>query len=394
MITPGKIDEWLREVEERPESAGLIIRYITNRLKDLSERNEALQNENIALVTEKKIEQYQERITRLEYQLELLKRQVSQGGGMPESENRCLLVFSKLGGILRRRIDPLSDFAPGQILFSLQGAAPAEEQMRLAVVGEVDELLILFNSGRTQRIPVDDVPLSGANPIDWRAAQQIERRGSETIANILSIGRMALSDYAVQVSRKGCLKKVTGKYFQSYVAKDNIGTGVKAATDETFGVVLCCAGETLVLVSREGELMALNTDHAPVAIQEMFKLGATDHVVSAFVLNKGDEIALMNSESNLYRYLPSWLGEGAPEQPIKRALFSKLKRAEGLRVVSACPAVETDWGLALTSDGRIISFPLEKATSSGVKAPGLNKADKVVDFTVTAWEQESRSASS
>lgn len=393
MITPGKIDEWLREVEERPESAALIIRYITNRLKDLSERNDALQNENIALVTEKKIEQYQERIIRLEYQLELLKRHVTQGDVSQMNERRSLLVFSRLGGVARRQIDLLNDFVPGQVLTVLQDAALFEEQARLAVVGEADELLILFNSGRTQRLPVADVALSSADAISWRAAQQIERRGSETIANILPIGRMALSDYAVQVSRKGCLKKVTGKYFQSYVAKDNIGTGVKAATDETFGVVLCGAGETLVLVSREGELMALNTDHAPVAIQEMFKLGATDHVVSAFVLNSGKEIALVNSEGAVYRYLPGWLGEGAPEQPIKRALFSKLKRAEGLRVVSACAAVKTDWGLVLTGDGRIISFPLEKATSSGIKAPGLNKADKVVDFVVAPWDAESLSAS-
>ena len=389
MITPGKIDEWLREVEERPESAALIIRYIANRLKDLSERNEALQNENIALVTEKKVEQYQERINRLEYQLELLKRQVNQGDVIQTGDRRSLLVFSKLGGIVRRQIDTLSDFAPGQVLTTLQDAAPTEEQVRLRVVGDVDELLVLFNSGRTERMAVEDVPLSSGSAIAWRTAQQIERRGSETLANILPIGRMALSEYAVQVSRKGYLKKVTAKYFQSYVTKDNIGTGIKAPNDETFGVVLCNARETLVLVSREGELLALNTEHAPVAIQEIFKLGATDHIVSAFILGREREIALMCCDGTVYRYAPSWLGEQAPEQPIKRALFSKLKRAEGIRVAAVGAAAKTDWGLALAGDGRIVSFPLEKVTSSGIKAPGVSKTDKVVDFTATAWEQDS-----
>src|SRR5919109_3975667 len=69
-----KIDEWMKEVEERPESALTIVRLVTRRLRDLTERNEGLLAENIALQNGTRVEEYQKRIAHLEYQLELLKR--------------------------------------------------------------------------------------------------------------------------------------------------------------------------------------------------------------------------------------------------------------------------------------------------------------------------------
>ena len=76
MITPEKIEEWIKEAEQRPSSAPLIIQFIANRLRDLAGRNEELLAENIALLTGKRVEEYQQRIAHLEYQLELLKRQL------------------------------------------------------------------------------------------------------------------------------------------------------------------------------------------------------------------------------------------------------------------------------------------------------------------------------
>ena len=76
MITPEKIDEWIQEAEERPWSASLLIRHIANRLNEVSQWNEELHAENIALRSEKKVEEFERQIASLEYQLELLKRQV------------------------------------------------------------------------------------------------------------------------------------------------------------------------------------------------------------------------------------------------------------------------------------------------------------------------------
>ncbi len=42
LINSDKIEEWVREVEQRPASAPLIIRYIASRLEELTRRDEEL----------------------------------------------------------------------------------------------------------------------------------------------------------------------------------------------------------------------------------------------------------------------------------------------------------------------------------------------------------------
>ena len=73
-MTLPKIEEWIKEVEARPASAQAILKLIAGRLRDLTERNEALLAENIALQDGSKVEEYKRRIAHLEYQLDLLKR--------------------------------------------------------------------------------------------------------------------------------------------------------------------------------------------------------------------------------------------------------------------------------------------------------------------------------
>src|SRR5688572_31690725 len=69
-----KIDEWMKEAETRPESAVTIVRLVASRLRELTERNEELLAENIALQNGTRVEEFQKRIAHLEYQLDLLKR--------------------------------------------------------------------------------------------------------------------------------------------------------------------------------------------------------------------------------------------------------------------------------------------------------------------------------
>jgi len=57
LIPSQKIDEWVREVEERPSSAPVILRFIASRLSELAQRNEELLAENIELQTGQKVEQ-------------------------------------------------------------------------------------------------------------------------------------------------------------------------------------------------------------------------------------------------------------------------------------------------------------------------------------------------
>jgi len=69
-----KIDEWIKEAEERPHSAVTIVKLAAKRMRELTERNEELLAENIALQNGTRVEEYQKRIAHLEYQLDMLKR--------------------------------------------------------------------------------------------------------------------------------------------------------------------------------------------------------------------------------------------------------------------------------------------------------------------------------
>ena len=70
MITPEQIEEWIRELEDRPHSGAKLIRSIGNRLRELDAWNQELLADNIALRSEHRVEEYEQRIASLEYQLE------------------------------------------------------------------------------------------------------------------------------------------------------------------------------------------------------------------------------------------------------------------------------------------------------------------------------------
>ena len=69
-----KIDEWMKEAEARPESAVTIVKLIARRLRELTERNEELLAENIALQNGTRVEEYQKRIVHLEFQLKVFRK--------------------------------------------------------------------------------------------------------------------------------------------------------------------------------------------------------------------------------------------------------------------------------------------------------------------------------
>src|SRR3990172_1067969 len=114
MSFPNKIDEWIEEAKARPESALTLMRLIAGRLRELTERNEALLAENIALQNGTRVEEYQTRIAHLEYQLDLLKRRFGTEGmalaeipADPEQPlTASLLVYNGRGRIFRAELAP------------------------------------------------------------------------------------------------------------------------------------------------------------------------------------------------------------------------------------------------------------------------------------------------
>jgi DNA gyrase/topoisomerase IV subunit A len=384
MITPEKIEEWIREAEERPGSATVLLQYIANRVRDLTARNEELRAENLALRTEKRVEEYQQRIANLEYQLDLLRRQL--GGDLPagvisaraEANQTAvsLLLYDSQGRILRSALGP-ANLADGAELARLAGerSADGDEQPRLMVVPSFEELLFVFSSGRIATLAVESIPAS--SPLDWSKAQSPqEARGGETLACLAPISRMAMAEFMLQASRRGYVKKLMTSLSSSILNKHYIGTGAVIPGDRTHTLLLGGKDDRLVLVSREGYLLTLDVRDLPFSPEEAFRLGPTDLISSMFTAGGGRSILVMTQLGKLVHWTEDRLETVHALKSKGQALFSAQRRERGTRVVGAAAVREEDWGVALHRDGRITAHSVRSMVENGAIA-----GEDLVDFT-------------
>ena len=380
MISPEKVEEWIKEVNERPESAALIVQFIANRLRDLSARNEALVEENIALMTGKRVEEYEGRIAHLEYQLELLKRQVSEGGAVGAApavrrapgEAPNLLVFHSGGRVLRVEAG-LEAQPQGGLLGRVDGLqVTGAEPPRLAVARAADELLFVFSSGRVAALPVSAItparPVKGqgAGVWDWTQAPQPEApRAGETLACIAPISRIALAENLLQVSRRGYAKKIRAAMTQSILANHYIGTGIKLTADRAFALCLQTKEERLTLVSWEGYLLSLEVRSLAHSVEEAMRLAPTDHLAAAFVCPAQAQVLAMTQIGKAVVVSAEALQQPGGLRTRGQAVFSQQRRSKGVRLVGAAALRDGEWAAGLHQDGSLGLYPLQALLDSG-----------------------------
>jgi DNA gyrase/topoisomerase IV subunit A len=375
MITPDQIDEWLKEIVQRPESAGAIIQAIAARLRDLSAHNEELLAENIALQTGKRVEEYERRIAHLEYQLDLLQRRFGADAlrGDPDaaaekrSEPFSLLVYDARGRIARVEIQPggeASSSLPhlkGDL--TVQGVPPG-----LLVVPPDEELLLVYSSGRVTTRPVRQIPLATLDPegaVTWNIVPSPDKpRPAEFLACIAPVSALALAEFFVQASRRGYIKKIMQAMSGSILSNQYIGAGVTEAADKTFALALCGKADRIALVSREGWLAILEVGALPFSVEQAIRLAPTDHLAAAFVLRPG-ESALIMTQTGKAVYVEEEALELTGSGGRGRAIFSARRREAGVRVAGAAPARESGWAAGLSADGQLFLLPLAKLIENG-----------------------------
>ncbi len=377
LIQPEKIEEWVREVEERPSSAPLIIRFITARLEELTRRNDELRAENIALSTEKKVAEYEARITALEYQLALLKRHLSGDINLQELEagaarmaqpaapqTLSALIFSRVGRILRLEFQP-SALSSGMVLGELPGEMDAENPPGLLVAGAQEELLLAFDSGRSLTMPLSSLPPADPGALDWRKAFVQPSKSTEELAVILPIAAMPLHAFCVQTSRKGFVRRVTRDNFEKFLPKNYVGSGTTLRKDRMCGLTLADSDDRFVMVSREGWVFNLPVTDLPVASEEVLRLYLTDYIVAAFELRRQTALLVATQVGKVVHRDVDWLEPAASFHARGQPVYSKERREAGVRVVGAAAVDETDWALSLRSDGRLVFHSMQDLFDSG-----------------------------
>ena len=373
-----KIDEWMKEAETRPESAVAIVRLIARRLRELTERNEELLTENIALQNGSRVEEYEKRIAHLEYQLDLLKRRFGTGEALPaelpatpvEELTLSLLVYNNYGRIFRLELDAVAE-SLGRIE---DETLTNSEQPRLLLVSSDEDVLLLFTSGRISTYPVRDIPcveLGGIWPWE-QAALPDEPRAGEFLACITPLSNLPLSDFFLQVSRRGCVKKTMTSMAQSILGNHYLGKGAIQKLDQPFDTILCQKKDLFAFVTLEGKLLGLDVDGLPYSAEDRIKLTASDYVIASFVPRPNQSMLFVTQtgkvvqrESGSLELTKSPLAKG-------QALIPPVRLEQGIRFVGAASVGEQDRLAVLDATGSLSVHSAEALAGAGaIEASGL-----------------------
>ena len=374
----NKIDEWIKEAEARPQSAVTIVKLAAKRLRELTERNEELLAENIALQNGTRVEEYQKRIAHLEYQLDLLKRRFN-GDALELTElpiqateltTYSLLIYNANGRILRLEIDSiLPSF--GRIA---DETLPNNEQPRLLFVPSNEEVLLLFTSGRVSTCSAGSIP---AMPIgqEWswnQAALPDEPRAGELLACVMPLSHLPLSEFFLQVSRRGCVKKTMTSMAQSILGNHYLGKGAIQKSDQPFDLALCQKKDAFAFVTFEGKLLGLDVDDLPYSTEDRIKLTASDYVIASFVPHPDESMLcvtqtgkVIHREQNSLEISKSSLAKGQPLIPPSRL-------EQGVRFVGAASVRDSDQVVVLDAKGNLNVHQADSITGGGsIGADGL-----------------------
>jgi DNA gyrase/topoisomerase IV subunit A len=373
-----KIDEWMKEAETRPESAVTIVKLVSKRLVELTARNEELLTENIALQNGTRVEEYQKRIAHLEYQLDLLKRRFgSEGLELAEipiqstaASTMSLLAYNTYGRILRLEID--SDLQSlGRIA---DETLQTSEQPRLLAVPSNEEVLLLFTSGRVATCAVEEISTVeiGSEWMWANAALPDEPRAGEWLACVMPISHLPLSEFFVQVSRRGCVKKTMTSMAQSILGNHYLGKGTLQKSDQPFDVRLSLKKDLIAFVTFEGKLLGLDVNELPYSSEDRIKLTASDYVIASFIPRSGASMLFFTQTGKvIYRDHESL---DLAKSPLAKgqALISPARLEQGIRFIGAASVWETDRIVVLDAKGNLKIDSAEAVTGSGsIEADGL-----------------------
>jgi hypothetical protein len=371
MSFASKIDEWMKEVEDRPESAVTIVRLVVRRLRELSEQNEELLAENIALEHGTRVEEYQKRIVHLEYQLDMLKRRFGMDAStmaelpaqVDDTSTLNLLVYNSLGRIFRVELD-----AEVKEVGTLTGEMVTDQEPpRLLAVPSNENLLLLFTSGRVETYLANDIPilpLGGTWTWD-QAALPSEPHAGEVLACVIPFSRLPLSDFFLQISRRGFTKKGLTSLSESILNNHFLGRGSVHKSDQPFDLTLTRKNDKAALVTYEGKLVAFDVEDLSYTTDERIKLTATDYVVGAFTLSAGTSILCVTQNGKVIHRESKSIELAKSAASKGQALIPAGRLEQGVRFMGAAAVRETDQIAILDVSGKINIHDAITMTGSG-----------------------------
>jgi hypothetical protein len=374
-----KIDEWMKEAEERPASAIAIVKLVADRLRELTERNEELLAENIALENGTRVDEYRKQIAHLEYQLDLLKRRFGvddvSSVELPATETvegstLSLLVYNQRGRVFRLELNEDAKEI-GQIVGDIVGN---DEPPRILAVPSNGEISLLFTSGRIETYPVSNIPtVELGSKWDWEGGElPNEPRAGELLACIAPFSHLPLSDFFLQISRRGCAKKNMTSMAQSILGNHYIGKGALQKSDQPFDLMLCHKQDIAMFVTYEGKVIALDVDDLSYAIEERIRLSATDYVIASFIAPADATLLCVTQNGKVIQRESRSIDTSKSSTAKGQALIPPSRLGQGVRFMGAAAVQDGDQVVVLDAMGRLKILDAESMTGAGsIEADGL-----------------------
>ncbi len=387
-----KIDEWMKEAEARPESAVTIVKLVASRLRELTDRNEELLAENIALQNGTRVEEYQKRIAHLEYQLDLLKRRFGSNESMlaelpttsVETSTLSLLIYNTYGRIFRVEINTDTQ-ALGHIADkTLQNS----EQPRLLAIPSNEEVLLLFTSGRVSTCAVNSITtVECGGEWTWeQAALPDEPRSGEFLTCIMPLSQLPLSDFFLQVSRRGCVKKTMTSMAQSVLGNHYLGKNTLQKSDQPFDAILCQKKDLFAFVTFEGHLIGLDADGLSYSTEERIRLTATDYLIASFLPHPEESMLFVTQTGKVIQREHTSLELSKSSLAKGQALIPPSRLEQGVRFIGAVSVRDEDRVAVLDSTGSLNVYLAETMTGAGsIEAGGLVLSIGVI--SAEAWKK-------
>ncbi len=278
----------------------------------------------------------------------------------------------------------------------VKGAALKEDDVvdHFFIASTHDWLLFFTNQGRVHRTKVHELPDAGRDARGQHVANLMAFKPNEKIAQVLSIKDYTISPYLVLATRSGLIKKTPLIEYDSPRTGGLIAISLKA-NDEVVSATLVNSGDELLLVSCKGMSLRFTADE-----ESLRSMGRSTSGVKGMKFRAGDELLTMarissEAANNSFVFTATDGGYGK-KTPINEYRLqgrggigikaAKIDESSRGSLVSALVLREEDEVLAITSAGTVIRTPATQVRqtgrdSMGVRLVNLNEGVTLLSVT-------------
>jgi hypothetical protein len=203
-----------------------------------------------------------------------------------------------------------------------------------------------------------------------QAALPDEPHAGELLVCLMPLARLPVSEFILQASRRGFVKKTLRSISEKVLADHYLGRAAAQKSDQPFDVCLADKKTHYVLVTFEGRLVGLEVNDLSYAAEEHIRLGSLDHLIAAFTLASDENILCLTQNGKIVLREAAGLELTKSATARGQALISQARLDQGTRFIGAVPYKLTDRLVVLDGQGRLNLYPAADVAGAGAILKG------------------------